>query len=380
MNVVSKIAYVQANSNIIAGQELSLMKTLKRLDRNFFYPVIILPDEGVFSDLLRENNIEVKIIKLSRLNKKNPFPYLLTIIKLFYFFKKNKISLVHTRGVFSNQYCSIAAKLARIPCICNICAVVYSLREIRKSFVILADKIIAISNAAKELICRSGVGQNKVTVIYNGIDIKKFNLNLIEENRIRTEFNIPKSIPIIGQVGQVIEGKGIKCFLEMAKIIKYDFKNVKFLLVGDDQHENGAYERKMKDYAKKLGLENNVIFTGFRNDIPHIMASLDIFVLASISEGLGNVFLEAMALQKPVVTTAVGGCLEIIEDGVTGFSIPYQDPQILADKVIFLLKNKNIAKKMGEKGRKWVLTHFVLNNTVEKIQFVYNQFITKING
>lgn len=370
-----KVVYIHANSNIIAGQELALVNRIVGLDKERFYPIVIIPCEGVFADLLRKNDIEVKMMRLSNLHKKNPFPYLFTVLRLAFFFKKAKIVLVHTSGAYPNQYCSIAAKIAGISCICHI-STIYPIKALRKSFVKLADKIITVSNAAKNPIHKIGVNSNKVVTIYDGIlDPDKINIE-VDGNKIRDEFGISSSTQIVAQIGQVIERKGAKYFLEMACIISNSFSDVKFLIVGDDQHQDGAYRRKMEAMTKELGLARKVIFAGFCKDLFEVIASLDVMVLASLREGLPMSIVQAMAQGVPVVATAVSGIPEVIAEGITGFLVPPEDPPALAKAVLRLLQDRQKAKEMGKEAQKLVLKKFTISSHAREVEKIYYSLIT----
>jgi glycosyltransferase involved in cell wall biosynthesis len=125
----------------------------------------------------------------------------------------------------------------------------------------------------------------------------------------------------------------------------------------------------------ELGINNRVIFTGFRQDMPEMYSIMDIFVLSSVYEGCSRVILETMASGKPIVATNSGGTPEIVKDGVNGFLIEPENPKELADKIAFLINNITTAKKMGETGRKTIEENFSIEKNVHQIEKIYLELI-----
>ena len=138
------------------------------------------------------------------------------------------------------------------------------------------------------------------------------------------------------------------------------------MLVGEGEAEHEKYKQELRQIVEKLGLAQDVIFTGFRRDIPELLAAFDVLVLPSLEEAFGRVVIEAMACAKPVVATRGGGLPEIIRDKETGLLVPVKDPQAIAGAVLQLLADKALARQMGLSGRKRaeemfdILTHVQL--------------------
>lgn len=370
-----KIAYVHGNSNIIAGQEKTLLNIVKEIKKINFDPVVILPSNGLFSRELTNNNIKVDFIKLHRFSKKNPFLFFLTVLSLYIYIKKMGIKIIHVSGIYPNQYCCLAAKFARIPVICHVHSTVYKPQEIKISLLKFADIVIAVSNGVRKNIEKSNiVNTNKIKVIYNGIDEKDYSVDEKRLTKLKEEFHLEKNHMVIGQIGQVIELKGVYYFIKMAgEIIKFN-KNVRFLLVGDDKYEPG-FLKKMKDLVNELNLSEYFIFTGFRTDIPEIISLMDVVVLASLLEGLGNVLLEAMLLNKPVVGSNIPGVNEIVEDNVTGFLVPARDYIVMANRVLILVNDKTRSNDLINAARKKVLGEFSLTNQINQVSNIYKNLL-----
>lgn len=154
-----------------------------------------------------------------------------------------------------------------------------------------------------------------------------------------------------------------------------EFPGLKFLIAGEGKKE---YKNNLIKFANGYRMEKNIIFTGFREDIPEIMKGLDIFVLPSHSEGLSRTILEAMASAKPVIATEVGGNPEAIEDGVTGILVPAKEPDKLAEAILKLVKDREKRERMGVAGRERAEKLFSIEENVRKIEELYQKLRWKM--
>ena len=145
-----------------------------------------------------------------------------------------------------------------------------------------------------------------------------------------------------------------------------------FLIVGD-----GVYRKYLESLTRKLGLNQNVIFTGIRSDIPQILAALDVYVLSSVSEGFGRSIIEAMACAKPIVATRVGGIPEAIEHGANGLLVPAKNPAALSQAIISILENKHKSRQMGLLGRQRAQELFTAKDHDQRTEGLYTQIISQ---
>lgn len=211
------------------------------------------------------------------------------------------------------------------------------------------DKTIAVSKAVKESLIKDGIDESKIEVVYGSFDPERFHPG-INGLQMRQKWAVPDEAKLVGLIGSFNSfKKGQDIFLKAAKLILDTRPNTYFVLIGD-----GKYKKYYK-LAKTLGIERNVIFAGFCKDIHYAIAALDIVVCASIQgEGLTGSLREALAMEKPVVSTDVAGNSEIVHDQLTGLLVPPADQDALAKAIIFLLDNPEIAKTYARQGRKLV--------------------------
>jgi len=221
----------------------------------------------------------------------------------------------------------------------------------------------------------TGVNPEKIVVNCCGINLRKYNPTSTNRGKIREEFNISEDTPLIGIIGQLTPWKGHREFLKAASIVIRKYPSAKFLIVGESIFEERNYKLELQELVNTLALSAKVIFSGFREDVPDIMASLSILVNASCSEPFGLTIIEAMAIGKPVVATNAGGVREIINDGVDGILVPPKDPEKLAQAILRILDEPMRGKEMGEAGLKSVTERFSLERFTQETQRIYNQLL-----
>lgn len=195
----------------------------------------------------------------------------------------------------------------------------------------LIKRILCVSNTIKEITALGIKDQSKLFTVYSGIDTKKFSTRT---HRLRNELQLEENDFLVGNTSALADHKDYFTFLDTAKSLIEKDSNFKFAIIGD-----GPMKTEIVDYSKKLKLEQSVYFLGFRNDVPKILADLDLFFISSKTEGLGTSILDAFAAKVPVVATAAGGIPELVFDGATGLLRPIKSPALLAEAILSLKLN-----------------------------------------
>jgi len=228
-------------------------------------------------------------------------------------------------------------------------------------------KVIGNSNAVKKFYQETeGIPANKITVIYNGIDLEEF------QNIEPCTIEIEKKGGIVGTGGRFTEQKGLIYLLMAIPEVLKMFPDTKFIFVGD-----GPLRRSFEDFVKSHKISDSVIFTGYRKDILSIFSLCDVIVVPSLFEGMSNIILEAMALKKPVIGTNIPEIAELIEDGKNGFLVSLQDiKDEIVKKIIFLFKNPDLCKNMGENGYKIIQERFSVSAMVNKYEECYSEVLS----
>jgi glycosyltransferase involved in cell wall biosynthesis len=206
------------------------------------------------------------------------------------------------------------------------------------------DLIIAISEGVRDVLLQGGIPPERIAVVPSGIDFSPFEENP-DRGFLRREFGFAPDDYLVGIVAHLESHKGHAYLIEAARILKSRAPKMKFIIVG-----KGSLELTLEEQARGLGVDDIVYFLGFREDVPRILASLDLFVLSSYLEGLGSSIMDAMASRLPVVATMVGGIPELVKDGETGLLVLPRDPASLADGIERLHKDRALARRLGDKG------------------------------
>lgn len=379
-----RILYIHPWSDLY-GSSRYLYELVSRLQKGFYSPIVVLPNKGPLLDNLEKSGIKTKLINISILNRKHTISEVISffihfipgILSVARSIKKHNIVMVHsnTCHVFAG---AIGAKIMGIPHIWHIHERDISPHSLRKMLVrivlFLSEKVITVSEENRKRFFGSRHSSAKIAVISGGVDLSKLNES-VSGQRIKDEFNIGDDTKLVGMVGRITPWKGQIYFLEATSKVIKSHPNTKFLVVGDtDLQFREHYKRDLLVSARKLGISQRTIFTGFREDIPELLAALDILVLPSIEpEPFGLVLAEAMAMSKPVIATLIGGPLEIIEDGKTGILVPPRDSSKLAEAICELLGNESKRAEMGRNGRKRVESRYTWSNTIQRIEAIYRE-------
>lgn len=372
------VLYVHGNSDIIGGQELSLISRIFGLNQLGYNCKVLIPKLGVFSDMLNRQKIPFQTFLLSRFSKYWPFSYFKTVFRIYFYCKKQKISILHCSGVYPAQYCLPVSKFLRIPCVIHVNTTMYSRHDFNSSLVRYADAVFCISEAVREHVLKnSRCLASKVHLSYNGIVEASVFEPRQEVSVIKKRYGIRSEERVVGQVSQVIPWKGIEYFVKAVKIIKERFSNVRFILIGVAPCGHEKYMKEIKDLINKLGLSNDIILTGFVENVYDYMRMLDVSVLCSLEEGLGRSLVESSALGKPIVGTRVAGIPETMVENKTGLLVPICDPDALAKAVISLLDYPDRAHTMGKNGEVFVRKRFSQKNHANEIDCIYRALLKR---
>ncbi len=240
-----------------------------------------------------------------------------------------------------------------------------------------ADAVFSISRFVTETVVATGTPRERVHTILNGIDPSRWDPHL-EGGGIRREFGIPPDAPLLASVSRLFAQKGQRELLRALALVRREVPSVWLLIVGADALEvhGGSFTAELKVLARELGVADRVVFAGGRSDIPQIMAACDVFTLPSHEEPFGLVFLEAMAMQRPVVAVNNGGAPEVVEHGQSGLLSPAEDIGGLASNIVALLKDRELRVRIGEQGRSRVLARFTAQRMARDAAAAYESILS----
>jgi glycosyltransferase involved in cell wall biosynthesis len=222
-----------------------------------------------------------------------------------------------------------------------------------------ADACFAISRYVNETIVGTGKPRERVHTVLNAIDPLAWDPAL-DAAALRRELAIPFEAPLLASVSRLFSWKGQRELLRALALVQRELPETRLLIVGPDEPNvgGGSFGQELRALAVSLGVTERVVFTGPRGDVARIMAACDVFTLPSFEEPFGLVFLEAMAMQRPVVAVDNGGTPEVVVNGETGLLSPAWDVDALAENILSLLRDPERRARLGANGRARVLQHF----------------------
>jgi glycosyltransferase involved in cell wall biosynthesis len=226
------------------------------------------------------------------------------------------------------------------------------------------DVFIAASHQIAAILEQDGIPRDRIEIVHDGVNVARVDREPVVD--AHAAFGLPHGAPVVGNVAALVAHKGQKHLIAAAAIVVRTVPDARFVILGDGELRP-ALERQIRD----LGLARHVHLAGFRDDVLGLMKSFDLFVMSSVTEGLGSAILEAMAASRAVVGTHAGGIPEAVADGRTGLLVPTQDPEALAGAIVALLRDGGRRERYGAAGRKRVEAEFSIEQMVERTAEVY---------
>jgi glycosyltransferase involved in cell wall biosynthesis len=220
------------------------------------------------------------------------------------------------------------------------------------------DRVIAASAAIREILVTDGLPASLIDVVHDGIDVDA--VQKLPAVDVHAEFWLPRGAPVIAHVGALVGHKGQKHLVEAMPLVRREVPDAHLVVFGEGELR-GALERQIKERR----LEKHVLLAGFREDVLQLVKSADLFVMSSVTEGLGSAVLDAMAMGLAVVGTRAGGIPEAVVHGETGLLVPPGEPKALAASIVPLLKDAALRRQFGDAGCKRVAEHFGVDRLVD---------------
>jgi len=228
------------------------------------------------------------------------------------------------------------------------------------------DCFIAASEAIRRMLVGDGVPAERTVTVHEGIDID--HVRAAPAVNLHETFWLPHGAPIVGNVAALVPHKGHRHLIEAAQLVVREVPDARFVILGEGELRE-PLERQVRDYH----LEKHVLLPGFRTDVLGCLKGFDLFVLSSVTEGLGTSLLDAMACSKAIVATQAGGVPEVVEEGRTGFLAEPRDHHAMARSIIRLLKEEPLRRQMGEAGFARVRERFTVERMVAGTAAVYER-------
>lgn len=367
---------------------LSLMKRL--LEKG--WRVTALVPEGKYSHLFEKEGITHEHYSVKR-DGMNPLTECIVISRLYRKLRALRPDLMHSFTMKPNIYGAISGRLAGVPRIVNsvtglgsffidpetIAPIGRALFQLYRVSCRLSDAVIFQNRDDLAFFLRHRIApERKCQVIRgSGVDLTKFSRSRFtqtDREMVRSTLGISEDAVVVTLVTRLIWDKGIREFCEAARMIRERLgEKAVFLLVGD--FYDGNPKAVPPSYVETMSRSGDVVFAGWRNDIPAVLHCSDIVTLPSYREGLPVSLQEALAMGIPVVTADVPGCRETVENGINGLLVPPRDPSALATAIEELIENRELRSAMGRKGREKAEREFDVHHIVQQHLDLYERVL-----
>jgi glycosyltransferase involved in cell wall biosynthesis len=381
------------HANDMYGADIGLLHAIKSLDREKYFPIVILPSDmptGMLSPELERLGIEFHFAHLGILRRKylKPraiLPLILEVIRGAAYVRstarRRGVALVYI-NTFVTVSGAIGGRLAGVPVLWHIREILALPRPIRwtlyKALRLCADRVVCISQAVRDSI----LGEEpslaaKSVVVYNAVSVAP-NLSSEGSNAgLREELGLPEGTPLVGMVGRISHWKGQEILAQAAAIVLQSRADVHFVAVGSYFADESHYLDKLQALISALGLEGRFHLADYRSNVTDVYRALDVFVLPSVKpEPFGRVTVEAMTQGRAVIATNHGGTVELIEEGVTGLLVPPSDPEALALAIERLLADPELRERIGKAAAIYAQQHFDLSGHGTRMRKVIDDLVT----
>jgi glycosyltransferase involved in cell wall biosynthesis len=388
------------------GSITGLYEALKALSRHRFEPVVLFYRENRYCDAFRSIGVDVAVLrdgnrqdvrvepdrrrrwlhKLATTSRSTAEVRALLrrdwplAKRISAFIDDRGIDLVHHNDNLRAHRASImAGALRRVPQVCHVRSLTEYCRPVDLLLARRVDRFVFMSVAiANQCLSRLSIPPSKGQVIYDPFDLDQYSIQPDEAVRTRTNLGLSASDFLATNVGRLVPWKGQDVFLRSVAKVAPDWPQLKALVVGEpeDSSSSREYARRLEMLVSELRLENRVFFTGHRDDVPAVLNASDVVVhSASRPEPFGRVVVEAMAARKPIIATAAGGVLEILDDGVTGLLVQPGHVVEMAAALRRLIVDRDLCRRLGRQARGMAEKRYDARQQVRELESVYEGLV-----
>jgi len=360
---------IDAGKEWRGGQRQSLFLAKELQKKSYPFKFYVQPGSPLHTKALE---VDLPVIPLKMRSETDA----LAILRLASGMKRLRCRLVHCHDAHSVAVGSAAASLAKVPLRVISRNVDFPLKNnflSRMKYSKNIDVIIAVSRGIKKVLVDGGIDPTLVKVIPDGIDYFPFE-EAASSQYLRRELNFGPDDFLVGIVAHLADHKGHKYLIKATKILKEKAPLIRVIIVGE-----GPLRMELDKLVKQTHVEDMVFFLGFREDVPQILASLDLFVLSSYLEGMGSSILDAMASRLPVVATKTGGIPEVVVHGETGLLVPPKSRTALAKAMLRIYEDRELGNRLGHKGYEIVHQKFSAEAMAAKVILEYERIARNKN-
>ena len=366
---------LEAISEAVGGGAKHVYDLVCQLQGEFSFSVAC-PDNGPYFGKFRDLGVPVFDVPFTPFSPRS-------FVQLRQRIHRDGIDLVHVHGRKAGFYGRLACLFAHTPVVYSFHGLHYQkhgafLRAlyvgVERALGKRTDRFINVSGSERQACLALGLlDVERSLVVCNGIDWQAFDALTVDVGQVKAGLGFDPSDVVVGHIAKFDVQKAQDDLAAAIPFVLEKCPRAKFLFVGD-----GALRPQIEDQVARLGIDRQVVFTGYRDDVARLLKAIDVVALPSRWEGLSLVLLEAMACRKPIVASRVTGNVDVVVDGVTGFLVPSGTPRALADKIVLLLQDARLCDEFGRHGRERVEQNFSLARMVAQMRSVYHDLLGQL--
>jgi glycosyltransferase involved in cell wall biosynthesis len=363
---------LEAISEGVGGGAKHVYDLVCQLQGEFAFSVAC-PNNGPYFGKFKELDVPVFKVSFTAFSPRSFF-------QLRRRMQRDGIELVHVHGRKAGFYGRLACLFAGTPVVYSFHGLHYQkhgalLRTlsvgVERALSKRTDRFINVSNSERQACLALGLlNRDRSLVVNNGIDWQSFDGLTVDVRQVKVDLGFDPNDVVVGHIAKFDVQKAQDDLAAAIPFVLAKYPTAKFLFVGD-----GTMRPQIEDQVARLGVDRQVVFTGYRDDVASLLKAIDVVALPSRWEGLSLVLLEAMACRKPIVASRVTGNVDVVVDGVTGLLVPSGAPRALADKIVLLLQDAQLCDELGRHGRERVEQEFSLARMVAHIRSVYQDLL-----
>jgi len=358
----------------VGGTEIATLRIVQNLPE-FSHTAFVAQDPSPTGELFGKNGVAVQPYRATEWSRRHPLSFLRTSLGLSRAFRRAGVGLVHCSDVMAAFDAALAARLARVPVVCHVRNPHPVLPGRNRPFLRLVNHFVFVSADTRSHFGLR-VPVQRGSVIYDGLAVEEVPHQQARQAIIR-EFGLSPNVQLVGMPARLSAQKDHVTLLRAARAVLAERPDTHFLIIGDHSGTSDAAQQfhELQRLVRELGIGSGVTFTGFRSDVPVLLAGLDIVLLVSHFEGLPLVLLEAMAQERPVIATAVGGVPELVQDGQTGLLHLHRDHEQLARLLASVLRDEDLARRLGRSARELVRSRFSRERFAREVAGLYHSLL-----
>lgn len=374
----------------IAGNLRTLLYILRLTDRRRFRLTLAVPFADELPAALRDTGVRcVVLAPPARINRYGGkvlsdrwylrllhLPALLAYnVRLWLFLRKERVDVAYCNGIRALLTVGVACRLSGTPTVWYVKGTLENPLLDRVGF-FLANRILffCAANRDDKYTWLARLFRRKIGIVRIGLDLDELQQSVARANEaaVGATLNRQEGVVSVACLGQLHPSKGVHVLLEAFGRVVREFPNARLYVIGDAViDEYRGYEERLRQQVAVAGLQDHVVLTGWRDDALALAARMDIIVHPSFAEGFGRAVLEAMALGRAVIASAVGGLREAIRDGDNGFLVPPGSVEALADRLLRLLRDPALRERLGRRARETVRAEYLIHDKITELSNVW---------